>query len=269
MENSFVSRMYRESKHTPFEAKQERAAILPASSSWPAVCDRFKLYRRGPDAFALPAKVVEPAGVATLVSHLWNGGDQQIFMAGYSRGGAIVIHTAALLKSMKTKDGKPIQVEALFLFDAVDRAVQLNAKTIPSNVRNCYHAMRDRRTMSRETFGNCGLSAESSKTNLVKRNDFYTTHAGMGGVLWGEKGLPVLKYAGDPFRSDDPPVRWSSPAERLAQGFIDEGFGDGPTKVTVAQESQGMLEVQAWMWPFFQGHQAGIPRHAPPDFRHA
>lgn len=62
----------------------------------------------------------------------------RIFLAGHSRGGAAVIAAAHILKTMN------IDIDALFLFDAVDRMVNMRStKIIPSNVRNCYHAMRN------------------------------------------------------------------------------------------------------------------------------
>jgi len=263
-DQSFVSTIYYESRSTAFD--RQRSAALPPSTFWPSSGGPYKLYRRGPDFAATGSTTVAPETLAALVRQLWNNGDRNIFMAGWSRGGAIVIATAACLKTMTLRDGSAIGVEALFLFDAVDRAVQFNARAIPSNVRNCYHAIRDRRTASRESFGNCGLLAESQRTNLVKRDTFYTTHGAMGGVPWGEKGLPFWKHAGDPTKSDQPFVPWSSPAERLAQGCIDEGQPDGATKVTVAQEWHGMVEVRSWMWGFFRQHGVIFP---PPDFAYA
>jgi hypothetical protein len=226
------------------------------------------LYRRGPDLAATGANTVDPEALAALVRQLWNNGDRQIFMTGWSRGGAIVIDTAALLKTMKPKDGTTIEVEALFLFDAVDRARQLDAREIPSNVKNCYHAMRDRKAKSRESFGNCGLRQESPRTRLVTLADFYTTHGAMGGVPRGEQALPAFKSPVDPTKSNGL-VRWTSPEERLAQGCIDEGVPDGPTKVTVAQEWQQMMRVQFWMWGFFRQHGVIFPRPAPPGFAYA
>jgi hypothetical protein len=266
-DQSFVSTIYYESRSTAFD--QQRSAALPPASAWPSSGGPHKLYRRGPDFAATGNSTVRPESLAALVQYLWNNGDRNICMAGWSRGGAIVIATAAWLKTMKPRDGRTIEVEALFLFDAVDRAVQFNAKAIPSNVRHCYHAVRDQRSRSRESFGNCGLLAESQRTKLVTRNNFFTTHGGMGGVPWGERGLPPRwKHEGDPTKSDQPFVPWSSPAERLAQGCIDEGIPDGPTKVTVAQEWQQMMEVQSWMWGYFRQHGVIVPRPVA-EFGHA
>lgn len=66
-----------------------------------------------------------------------NGGNK-LFLAGHSRGGAAVIFAAQALKP------RGVEIEAMFLFDAVDRTVNFrSAESIPGNVRHCYHAMRD------------------------------------------------------------------------------------------------------------------------------
>lgn len=71
----------------------------------------------------------------------WKGaskGDQKLFLAGHSRGGAAAIFVAQALKS------RGIEIDAMFLFDAVDRTLNFrSAEYIPGNVRQCYHAIRD------------------------------------------------------------------------------------------------------------------------------
>jgi len=62
--------------------------------------------------------------------------DPRIFLAGHSRGGAAVIFAAHDLKKMGVK------VEAMFLFDAVNRIFDnLRNSDIPDNVKECYHAI--------------------------------------------------------------------------------------------------------------------------------
>jgi len=261
MEQSFVRTIYLESALTALDS--ERSAALPPHSSWPSFSrGPYKLYRRGPDGVG--SELVLPESLAGLVKHLWDSGDHQIFMAGFSRGGAIVINTASLLRKMTTQDGSKIEVESLFLFDAVDRLFYLDGKTIPSNVRHCYHAIRNRKDgKSRESFRNCGLSRESPDTEMVENRDFHTTHGGMGGLGYGEGGIPAWKDPGDPlFSSNRPPVPWSSREEKLAQGFIVESFPDGPTKITVAQEATGTIHVQRWMWKFLRHHRVFESRPA-------
>jgi hypothetical protein len=146
---------------------------------------------------------------------------RNLFMTGYSRGGAIVIDTARLLARHN------IQIEAMFLFDAVDRNPFLVGGEIPSNVRYCYHAMRDPASASRESFGNCGTTAAAGV--LLKTQYFMTTHGGMGGVLWG----------------DD--------AELDGEGNIVEDI-DGSSLITPDQERSGSLRVIRWMRPWLRRH---------------
>jgi hypothetical protein len=65
-------------------------------------------------------------------------GTRKLFLAGHSRGGAAAIFVAQALAK------NDVEIEAMFLFDAVDRTVNFrSAQTIPANVRYCYHALRD------------------------------------------------------------------------------------------------------------------------------
>ena len=146
---------------------------------------------------------------------------RRLFMTGYSRGGAIVLHAARLLIS------HGINVDAMFLFDAVDRNPFMEAEQIPSNVRHCYHAMRDPAGGSRESFGNCGTSAATGV--IFKRRHFMTTHGGMGGVPWGPG------------------------AELDADHHIVENI-DGSTNLSVNAELDGLIAVREWMTPWLLRH---------------
>ena len=59
---------------------------------------------------------------------------EKVFLCGYSRGGAAVIAAAKLVN-------RPI--EAMFLFDAVDRTIDLSTAVISKNVGSAYNAIRD------------------------------------------------------------------------------------------------------------------------------
>jgi pimeloyl-ACP methyl ester carboxylesterase len=65
--------------------------------------------------------------------------DSPLFLAGHSRGGAAVLIAARQLKD------EDIKVDAMFLFDAVRRVLNstTDVEVVPSNVKRCYHAMRD------------------------------------------------------------------------------------------------------------------------------
>jgi pimeloyl-ACP methyl ester carboxylesterase len=59
---------------------------------------------------------------------------EPVYLAGHSRGGAAVIAAAQRVRR---------KIAAMFLFDAVDRTVDLDCATISGNVQNVYHAMRN------------------------------------------------------------------------------------------------------------------------------
>jgi hypothetical protein len=216
-------------------------------------------YYEGPGVLGTGPNMIHPSDVCQRISEFWRQGDRQIFMTGYSRGAAICINVAAMLndESNKMPDGQRAQVQAMFLFDAVSRSVELPfSQTIPSNVRYCYHAMRDDQANSRRTFGHCGVAANpgfglKEVTYLVTRK-FYTTHGGMGGVPWGEDGVPGMNKQAQAFAR-----QVFSPAEqacRFSMERIEEGGLDGATNVTVAQEKAGSQQVHDWMWPFLRKH---------------
>ncbi|MEO7385177.1 MAG: hypothetical protein ABIU18_09645, partial [Novosphingobium sp.] len=73
---------------------------------------------------------------------------QPLFLAGHSRGGAAVIRIAQLLKRER------IGVEALFLFDAVDRTGPgENVQHVPGNVKHTFHARRDKMIVNYFEYG--------------------------------------------------------------------------------------------------------------------
>lgn len=62
-----------------------------------------------------------------------------IFLMGYSRGGAGVIQTAKWCNLANN----PIPIKAMFLLDPVCKDISLDADGIPSNVATCYALYRD------------------------------------------------------------------------------------------------------------------------------
>lgn len=104
----------------------------------------------------------------------------RLFLSGYSRGGAAVTEIAFELK------GRGIKVHAMLLFDAVDQSVLTNVDVVPSNVRYCYHAMRNPSAGSREFFGNCATSAAGGV--VFDKQTFWCTHGAMGGTPWKTAG---------------------------------------------------------------------------------
>lgn len=95
------------------------------------------VYRRGPTWVGATAgsRAVE------FMEHVRRAGaNEKIFLCGYSRGGAYVVGCASELE--KQMPGR--RIDAVFLFDAVDSDISVDGKYVPSNVANCYHAIRDR-----------------------------------------------------------------------------------------------------------------------------
>lgn len=102
----------------------------------------------------------------------------RIILAGYSRGGAAVIHLARELQAHKHT------VDCLLLFDAVDMTWTLEAERIPANVRHVFHARRNPASRSRTSWGNCGKVVEDPRRTRYTEQFFLCTHGGMGGTPW-------------------------------------------------------------------------------------
>lgn len=180
---------------------------------------RWKHYSRGPnDLGAETFALAEKATAFVERAYKSEGPDSRVFLSGYSRGGAAAVTTARLL----AKKGVPIH--ALLLFDAVDRSYTIGNTTIPVNVYHAFHALRDPKSNSRTSFGNCGTTF-SSTVRYISR-EFFCTHGGVGGTPWLAKhmvaGVPVVR-----------------------EGFISESGGE--TNVTYAQDVEGAKASGAWM----------------------
>lgn len=153
-----------------------------------------------------------------VTAHWRNAGKKAIFLAGYSRGGAAMLEVAKWLKADN------IPVECLLLLDPVDRTGQVGLPwrntAIVDTVRHAIFAQRDPASKSRESFSNCGTTLENKmKTKLDYQMFSNGTHGAIGGVPWSEpKG----------------------------GGFIDEGFPDFLTNVTVAQDEDCARRVGNW-----------------------
>jgi hypothetical protein len=164
----------------------------------------------------------------------------RLFMCGYSRGGAAVTEIAFELKA------KGIKVQALLLFDAVDMSLLNNVDTVPSNVKHCYHAMRNPDAGSREIFGNCATKAAGGVK--FEKQTFWCTHGAMGGTPW-----PQGKHKG----SDK--IEEMTNAQKVG-GLVGGGLipGVGPilqrevhkndyTNVTYDQEATNGVAAAKWM----------------------
>lgn len=85
--------------------------------------------------------------------------NEKIYLMGYSRGGACAIQLAKWannrfdLGPAETRGGErrdlpvpkaPIEIEAMFLLDPVDKDMSISGDGIPSNVKRCYLLYRDK-----------------------------------------------------------------------------------------------------------------------------
>jgi hypothetical protein len=140
---------------------------------------RLKRYDRGPDAGGGGLYGTANRGTLFIIQSNAAHPDEPVLLTGYSRGGAGVIQVAKWLGEIG------IQVEAMILFDAVDRDRELSdCSRIPTNVAHVVHARRNIGvTYSRPSFGNCGLQFTYPPTHYVQRL-FSCTHGGVGGTPW-------------------------------------------------------------------------------------
>jgi hypothetical protein len=139
------------------------------------------------------------------------GVNDPILLTGYSRGAAGVIEIANRLRSRK------LEVQAMLLFDCVDRHVGIDTQYIPENVRNVLHVVRDLGSGSRHSFGHSGRRPHHS--TKYEEYSFHCTHSAMGG----------MPYYPSPEESED--------------DFIVESYPDGQTRVTYRQDSRGAEHV--------------------------
>ncbi|MBA8879654.1 alpha/beta hydrolase fold domain-containing protein [Phyllobacterium myrsinacearum] len=233
-QNSFVNRIFRE-WNTP-----------------------AKFYRRGPSIDGVATANLAFAAfehVYKLYSQK-NGRPKRIFLAGYSRGGAAATKVCDLLQD------RGVPVHGLFLFDAVDRAMLITPGFIPKNVEYCFHARRDPRSNSRNSFGSYGTKAHRD-TTVYRERFFYCTHGGMGGVPWLHAdpdgyineaeninlGKPIIQNP--VLRSlalTNPATAGLVISDHLARQGNNAYRAAGRTNVTLQQDKAGSAEVGQWMF---------------------
>lgn len=147
--------------------------------------EKYKRYFRGPYTFGMGCERIALA-VADFIStiHQRSKTPEPIFLAGHSRGGAICVRVARILTQVWDFPFpvKPLTIDAMFLFDAVDMSTTIDAAIIPGNVKRAYHAIRGSAIGSRSSWGNCALHNE--RPGLLIKRVFPCTHAGCGGTPW-------------------------------------------------------------------------------------
>ena len=213
-----------------YQAEMHTSFVRYIVRSSPA---KAKRYERGPTNDGLDMAAIVGKGYTYVHLNLVAEPKAQVLLVGYSRGGAGVIGVAQRL----AKDN--VKVSAMVLFDAVDRAIGIDALEIPNNVERVVHARRDPYAFSRNTFGNCGTKWQAPTKYEVKY--FRGTHGAVGGVPW-----PTPKGA----RSTD---------------MIKERGEATPTLINYTQDAYAAKEVWAWVRPRlaaygFIGTQAGAAK---------
>ncbi|KXJ99552.1 MAG: hypothetical protein UZ17_ACD001002398 [Acidobacteria bacterium OLB17] len=140
------------------------------------------------------------------------GVQEPVLLTGYSRGAAGAVVVAKRLSR------KNVEVQAMLLFDCVDRHLFIDAEVIPANVKDVLHIRRHPAAKSRESFGNDGTLV--NRGTRYQEQFFVCTHGGVGGTPWiperGQKGTDL----------------------------IDEGFPDGMTAVSFDQDAR--VSGQVW-----------------------
>jgi hypothetical protein len=180
-------------------------------------------YFRGPVTFGGGLVEAVSKGYDFAVDRKAANPAEPVLLTGYSRGAAGAVAIAEKLRRAS------INVKALLLFDCVDRHVVIDAEVIPNNVGYVMHVIRDPKSESRESFSNDGMRY-NPPTIYPAAYKFLCTHGGMGGTPW-QRG-----------------------AGQSLSDFIDEGFPDGMTKITYAEDARVSAQVWAFVQPFCRTH---------------
>lgn len=211
---------------------------------WQQCPESLCLYFRGPSLLGLESGPTALNAYSRIKSEYEaNKSNFKLYLTGYSRGGAIAIAIARLVK----KEG--IDVECMALFDAVDRSPLIDVDQIPDNVKITYHAVRDSRNESRWYFGNVGLRAKNADS--LQKKVFNSTHAGLGGLPWtGDH--PTKKIPNPNFNAgkwiQDNRFLWARTGTLPPESQIEIPL------ITEEVDRRNSQEVKAWMW-------ANINRH--------
>jgi hypothetical protein len=228
MSNSFVSQIYNQYSASRPDGHYRRGPTLLGFETGPIAHEFSGLILKTYERY-------KKAGKAA---------DFELYLTGYSRGGAAVIATAYLLSQSRYRE--EIKVKVMALFDAVDRSPVMTADTIPGNVELCFHALRDPNAGSRTYFGNCGLAIQNP--GKMEKRVFFATHAALGGVPW---------------TGDHPTKAVVNPKFNLGEYVRTHPLGPPPPpsmttievpKITQAQDEAGAKEVQKWMWDNMKKH---------------
>ncbi|HNQ15093.1 MAG TPA: hypothetical protein PKM58_05985 [Pyrinomonadaceae bacterium] len=144
-----------------------------------------KLYIPGPATISWSLSEINIRTMADNATTFIRGGSGPIYLVGWSRGAAACVQVALDLKRSSFEQ----DIEAMFLYDPVDQdgstADFLN--TVPSNVKNCYHAEALKKDgIWASVFPTCAKKFEPGVNYISGK--FNTTHGGIAGCDGGSKG---------------------------------------------------------------------------------
>jgi hypothetical protein len=213
---------------SPGHDRDDRYDVTFANSFVRRLCDRSaqnNRYIRGPVALGGGLMNAISEGHNFILARRQAGVNEPILLTGYSRGAAGAVVLATRLQSHN------LEVKAMLLFDCVDRHIGIDATFIPKNVRHVLHVTRAPESGSRASFGNAGRQYDPSTE--YSEAIFHCTHGAMGGMPY------------------------HVPAGASANDLIVEGFPDGVTNTTYAQDALGSDRVWYYVQPFIskQGFQ--------------
>lgn len=146
--------------------------------------ERPKLYEPGPATISMPGSPINIRKMANKATAFINQNQGKVFLIGWSRGAAACIQVAHDLKRAGNR-----KIDAMFLFDAVDRDTSTNSDLnfIPDSVVNVYHAIAtDKNWFWRNVFLTCGKTAAGG-VNLVKK-EFNVSHGAIAGTEQNDGG---------------------------------------------------------------------------------
>ena len=145
---------------------------------------RPRLYEPGPATISMTGSQINIRKMANKATAFIRQNSGKIFLVGWSRGAAACIQVAHDLKR-----GGNHKIDAMFLFDAVDRDTSTNSDLnfIPDSVTNVYHAIAtDKNWFWRNVFLTCGKTAAAG-VNLVKK-EFNVSHGAIAGTEQNDGG---------------------------------------------------------------------------------
>lgn len=93
-------------------------------------------YQRGPSALGLEDAYYMNGAVSWLLERRKQDSSTRVMLAGYSRGASTVLTAASRLRDLQ------VEVDSMFLFDAVSRQVLVDSSDIVDSVKYCRHAVR-------------------------------------------------------------------------------------------------------------------------------